>query len=31
MKLVVNELAKEKMSEKDLNDQHITITYCGFG
>lgn len=31
MKLVVNELAKEKMSEKDLNDQYIKISYCGFG
>lgn len=31
MELVVNELAKQKMREKDLSDKYIKISYCGFG
>lgn len=31
MKLVINELAKEKLDEKNLKEKYIKLFYCGFG
>ncbi len=31
MKVLINDLAKEKLEEQNLKDKYMRLYYCGFG